>query len=312
MKKHTKKILGFSGLAVVAATTVFAAALPGPEVSAATESSFTDTLNVRVVGSVPDVNVVSPASGSVFTVGSVQPIRIEYENIENVLATLKYTDADGIEHMITLDDSIVDYTAGTISYDLNLRDPQFGYGRYVLSVSGVGYGGVSDEEIVTFEYLPVDATLSEDPETGNVNVDLEYDPDDGTGTGTGDVASIEIDIFDENGNKITPPSPITVTPPQTSIEIPFDDYNLPSGTYTIAITAYGADGEELYKSFLLYYVYEAIQVPATGTPDTGGFFQNLNISQSDYLITGVGFFLIVGIAGAIYVAKNKKTSRRRR
>ena len=65
MKKTPKKVLGFLGLAFVAAMTIFAAALPNPEALAAS-SSMTDTIIVRVIAGTPDVNIIKPSSGSVF------------------------------------------------------------------------------------------------------------------------------------------------------------------------------------------------------------------------------------------------------
>ena len=56
MKKTKKRVLGLLGLVLVIITTIFAAFLPGPEASAEGGiTSVTDTISVRVVGSVPDI-----------------------------------------------------------------------------------------------------------------------------------------------------------------------------------------------------------------------------------------------------------------
>lgn len=57
-----------------------------------------------------------------------------------------------------------------------------------------------------------------------------------------------------------------------------------------------------------------IFVPNTGAPDTGGLFQDLNISKEDYLITGLIVFFVLGIVGFGVVTSNHKsaTTRRRR
>ena len=44
-------------------------------------------------------------------------------------------------------------------------------------------------------------------------------------------------------------------------------------------------------------------------PNTGGLFESLNISQSDYLITGLIIFFVVGVGGAIFIAKSKNYKR---
>ena len=47
-------------------------------------------------------------------------------------------------------------------------------------------------------------------------------------------------------------------------------------------------------------------------PNTGGLFGALNISKTDYLITGVIVFLLTGIFGAVFIAKRQKKISRRR
>ncbi len=293
MKRTHKRILGFFGLTLVAITTVFAASLPTPEANAVT--TLTDTISVRVVGAVPDVNLISPEPGSEM-VSPSQTIAFDYENVETVTITLKYTDVDGNEYEYILQTYDTDYEAGSITYNLDLSEANYGYGEYVVTISGDGFDGVKDEDSLSFSYYPVVAESREDEDTGLIYVDLEYEGDDGTGTG--EVAKIEINVYDEDGNLVTPLSPITVTPPETSVEIPFSDYDLPSGTYKIEVVAYDDEDNELYRAYTLYIVYEAIPVP-----DTGALFKNLNIAQADYLITGLIAFFAFGLFGIFFIAK---------
>lgn len=302
MKRTHKRILGFFGLTLVAITTVFAASLPTPEANAVT--TLTDTISVRVVGAVPDVNLISPEPGSEM-VSPSQTIAFDYENVETVTITLKYTDVDGNEYEYILQTYDTDYEAGSITYNLDLSEANYGYGEYVVTISGDGFDGVKDEDSLSFSYYPVVAESREDEDTGLIYVDLEYEGDDGTGTG--EVAKIEINVYDEDGNLVTPLSPITVTPPETSVEIPFSDYDLPSGTYKIEVVAYDDEDNELYRAYTLYIVYEAIPVP-----DTGALFKNLNIAQADYLITGLIAFFAFGLFGIFFIAKKQKKSSRRR
>ncbi|MBR0479758.1 hypothetical protein IJJ49_00620 [Candidatus Saccharibacteria bacterium] len=302
MKRTHKRILGFFGLTLVAITTVFAASLPTPEANAVT--TLTDTISVRVVGAVPDVNLISPEPGSEM-VSPSQTIAFDYENVETVTITLKYTDVDGNEYEYILQTYDTDYEAGSITYNLDLSEANYGYGEYVVTISGDGFDGVKDEDSLSFSYYPIVAESREDEDTGLIYVDLEYEGDDGTGTG--EVAKIEINVYDEDGNLVTPLSPITVTPPETSVEIPFSDYDLPSGTYKIEVVAYDDEDNELYRAYTLYIVYEAIPVP-----DTGALFKNLNIAQADYLITGLIAFFAFGLFGIFFIAKKQKKSSRRR
>ena len=197
--------------------------------------------------------------------------------------------------------------AAVSAVDIDINASDYGYGDYIITVRGTGMDGVYDEEFVAFSYYPVYAEATEDDEVGGYVVDLEYSADDGSTEELGEVAEIVINVYDGNGNLVEGLSPITVTPPTNKVELPFDDYGLDSGTYTISISAYNRDGEELYKAFEIKVDYEAIPVP-----DTGGLFQNLNISKTDYLVTGLLIFAVVGIGGIIFINKRSKRSARRR
>lgn len=302
MRTTHKKVLGFLGLILVVATTVFAATLPSPGASAATTTSVTDNITVRVVGAVPDINITGVENGGV-TVSPSQSFGISYENIDTVTVTLQYTDEDGTVHTTVLDALTPDYEAGTKNYTIDFGDLGYSYGEYVLTVRGIGWNDVADEDIIAFSYYPVYAEATEDEDTGNYIVDLEYDADDGTEDG-GEVASIVINVYDENGNLVDEMSPITVTPPTTSIELPFADLGLPSGTYTVVVSAYDANGEKLYKDYVFTIEYETIEVP--NTADTGRFLQNLNISKADYLITGLMIFFLVAVAGVVFISRSEK------
>lgn len=305
MKRTHKRILGIFGLVFVAVTTVFAASLPGPEAKATT--SVTDTISVRVVGSQPNVTLKSPdpsVEDAIYT-SAEQLVKVEYENIEYITVKLIYTDIDGVEHEYLLDDSeFVDYDAGEFSVTVNLSGENYGYGEYELVVEGIGYGGISDVDRFNFSYYPVAATLRKDEDSGLVYVDLDYD----TESEDGEVEKILINVYDENGNLVTAISPIEVTAPNKSVEIPFADNNLSSGKYTITVTAYDSEGTLLYKPYTL----PAYEHTATPAPNTGAFFRDLNISRADYLITGLIAFFAFGIFGFVFIAKKqKKTSRRR-
>ena len=124
------------------------------------------------------------------------------------------------------------------------------------------------------------------------------------------VDTIVINVYDEDGNLVEGLSPIVVEAPNKSVVIPFDDPNLdlPSGNYTLVVQAYNADGVELYRENSLVVYYEKIEIPDTAVPDTeapdtGGFFRNFNISRTDYLLTGLTIFTIVGISGAVFISR---------
>lgn len=194
-----------------------------------------------------------------------------------------------------------DVSAKTI--DISKSD--YGYGKYVVRAKGTGYADAYDEDLVMFYYLPVYAEIEEDEDNNTYYVDLEYTADDGTPESEGEVVKIVLNVYDGDGNLVTELSPITVYPPTTRVEIPIADTDLPSGEYTVEVIAYNADGEQLYEPYILKFYYEAIAVP-----DTGALFGNLNISKTDYLITGLLIFLSAAGLGIAFVMKNRNSKAR--
>lgn len=186
--------------------------------------------------------------------------------------------------------------------NIDIKVSDYGYGEYLVKAVAIGYNDVTDEDYVTFYYLPVVGEATENSSIGGYDVDLQYSADDGT-VDTGEVSKIIVNVYDSNGNLIEGLSPVEVLPPTTHIELPFEKYNLPTGTYTISISAYNIDGEELYKPYEIEVYYQA---PALPVPNTGGIFQDLNISRTDYLITGLIIFGIVAVAGVTFIIRNDK------
>ena len=115
MKKTHKRVLGFSGLALVGALTGVAMMIPTPETLAT--SSVTDTIQVRVVGSVPDVNITGIDNNRVYT-DSARPFNVSYENIETLVVSLEYTDLDGNVRNLVLDEIVPDYKPGEKDYNV--------------------------------------------------------------------------------------------------------------------------------------------------------------------------------------------------
>ncbi|MBR3236221.1 hypothetical protein IKF92_00865 [Candidatus Saccharibacteria bacterium] len=316
MEKTKKKIFGLLGLLLVAAITVFAAFLPGPE--AAATSEVVDTVQIRVIGGQPNVEIVGDLKKEKVVTSPEQGVTVDYDNLNHITVTLKYTDKDGAEHTFTLVDQDLDYGASSMPINLDLSQGSFGYGDYVLTVEGRGDGGASDVAGITFSYIPVKAEVVEDEKSGDVTVELDYDPDTGSPEDEGKVKEIGINIYDEDGN-LMEPSPIIVEAPADSVDLPFGDYNYPSGKYTIEVIARDRDGNVLYEIMRFDYDYKAIPVPhsggddggkSAGSPDTGGLFKGLNISRSDYLITGLTIFLIVGIGSTIYIVKRDQKTKK--
>lgn len=295
MKKTHKKLLGFFGLVTVAVMTAVAVALPNPGVSAL--SNVTDTIVIRVIGDNPEVVIDGVESGTV-SINPEKNLTISYENVENVRVVLVYTDLNGVEQTFDLADEFVDYAAGSFALNLDLSEPQYGYGDYILRATGDGASG-PDEDIIQFSYTPFIAELDDNEETGKAYVDLDYTESE-EGSDEDKIGEFKIEVFDEDGNLVTPLSPITALPPEKQVELPFDKYDLPSGTYTIKITAYNLNGDELTVRYLTKDIEGEEVIPV---PDTGKLSSNSSVSTVDFLITGMLIFLMTGIGGIVFITR---------
>ena len=295
MKRTQKRIVGFLGLVGVAAITTVAMMMPAPTTQAV--STMTDTINVRVVSDTTRVAITSPADGSEF-VSPNQVIKYEYESANRITVTLEYTDVNNVKHEYVLEDFDAGHGAGDGSISLNLSDSAYGYGEYKIKIVGEGNGGLTYEDAKEFSYLPVTASTKTDDTTGDSTITVNYDPN------NDDIDKIEINVYDKDGNPVDGLSPITITPPENEYNFNVDDYDL-DGEYLVEVTAYNSDGDVLYKAYKVWTDYKSEE--PTKVPNTG-IFSGTNISQTDYLVTGLLIFGIVAIIGIGFAMRNGKKS----
>ena len=264
MKKTPKKVLGFLGLALVAAMTIFAAVLPNPEALAA--SSVVDTIVVRVLSSSPDVNIDSPSSGLIF-VNPNQTITFDYSKTNDVIVTMEKEMPSGTPQVYTLFSASPDQAAGNDSVNLDLSETIYGYGEYTVRIRGNNGGGIVDEDSIKFSYVPVSAETEED-DAGKIETILNYDND------SADLDHFVINVYDDHGNLVSVLSDIIVEKPTKKVELPFAKNKIPAGKYTVSVGAYDVNGELIYKTYDDVFVYDPVRVP-----NTGGFFESLTVSK---------------------------------
>ena len=304
MRKTHKRILGLSGLVVVFAMTIYAAWLPGPDAMAA--GSVTDTITVRVVSAGPNIDVTAPESGFT-TTDSIKEITYNYENVNTVTVTVTVTGIDGSTNVYILETFTPGDSVGTRTVSLDMKDPRFGFGEYVVTVTGANTDtGGEDGDSISFTHIPVTTEIKEDEKTGEISAVLDYDETDPS------IKKVEINIYDKDGNLIEGISPIIVDSPTKIVTLPLAEYGLEAGDYIVTTTALGDDGEPLYKDYEVDLNYKVIDVPTTDdvdVPDTGGLFAGLNISRGDYLITGLVAFFLVGITGLFFIARKRSNKK---
>lgn len=125
------------------------------------------------------------------------------------------------------------------------------------------------------------------------------------------VEKVVIIVYDKNGKELfrfeAPVSSINTN----HITLPFDLYGLTEGDYLIAVIPYARDAngnlvpliseeEAKRNAFQLTYGFPEV-------PNTGGFLSSLNLSEKDYLVTGLIIFGIVTAAGAFILYRKKET-----
>ncbi len=114
MKKTHKKIVGFLGLLTVVAITAVAILMPAPQTQATT-TSVTDTITVRVVNNVPNVDILGINNGEVIVTPD-QSFTAQWQNVKTLTASLKHTDLSGDVQYYTLDVVDTDFYDGEEEY----------------------------------------------------------------------------------------------------------------------------------------------------------------------------------------------------
>lgn len=117
MKQTHKKIVGFLGLLTVIAITAVAILMPAPQTQATT-STVTDTITVRVVNNVPNVDIVGIDNGEVI-VTPEQSFIAQWQNAQTVNVDMTHTDLSGNEQTYHLDTIDADFYDGEEEYNIH-------------------------------------------------------------------------------------------------------------------------------------------------------------------------------------------------
>ena len=321
MKKTQKHIFGFFGLVFVVAMTFLAATLPPNEASAATPNSFEDRLTVLITNpeGTPHVGIISPADDDQILAGETDLV-IEYNSTEKAALDLTFIgqnpDGTDAEPIVITDYHVFDlnFETGETSLPIDLNghgSTEFGYGTFILSFRNTGVDGVEvPGQRISFVHTPITADVSgEENKDGSIDADIDFTTeDDGSGNIVPSiVGKIKVEVTNPDGKLVYGPvyyDPKDLINPDGSIKpinLPFGDFADITGNYRIAFTAYDKDDNYLYTLYRTRY-YEV----APPAPDTGMFFQNLNISKEDYMVTGLIVFFVFAIVGFGIVARDRQ------
>ncbi len=295
MKRTQKRVLGLSGLVLVAAMTVFAATLPAPNVSAAGRTKATDTIRVQVVNDskTPVADFVSPAE-NVTVYEPDQRIKFKYENVDTATVSLKYTSEQG-EVSVVNDYKTFDfgYAAGEGVFDANLA--KFGLGEFEFTITAIGNNGVPDTDSIKITYRIMNAELT-DRQKVDGTADLNYS------YSTKLVKKVVAKIRKKGSDEVV--KEIVTTDGSKTINVPFYEFAKETTDYEIDIYGYG-NGDTLVFTTTIAYTFNVTEVPKTG-----GLFRNLNIAKEDFLITGLIVFFILSVVAFGVVARGRGSRRK--
>ena len=294
MKKIQKQFLGCFGLGLVATMTIVAASLP--PLTASATSPITDTINLYVFsGEAPD--------------------EVDYNNTTEIAVDLVYTDADGQGHHY---DDVYSYVPGTDEGSIDIAlNPNLGYGEYDYTITATGWDGAFTEEHFSFLYAPFTMSAEQDPDTGEtINVTV--------GPFADDVDTVQIYINGVLVATVDEPGTYKFSPELVGGSI-YDDavyhvqlvglHTQTDGEGNPVLDEHGNPVREiLFRSPLgfLDVNFEALPTSPTGTPDTGRFFKNLNVSKEDYLITGLIIFFIICTVALGIISRNHRANTKTR
>lgn len=224
------------------------------------------------------------------------PIDNTDPEVTRVTMTLRDSNDNIIGSVITLDEPIP--SSAPINID------SLPAGIYTLTTDYYKGDKLVNRVVTTFTKSDTEGKI-------NIKIDTEVDT----------VATIKAEVYDENGNVVrrvevdrkTGTVYIygsdgglikTIEGGYTdggSITVPFE--GLPWGEYEVKVSFWTKDNRQVGK----VHVYKVSWYGTVPVPDTGSFFQNLNISREDYLITGLIVFMVVGVVAFGVVARNRKS-----
>lgn len=309
MHIQKKQLLGFGGLALVAGITAVAYNLP----TSATSAGGDVDVMVQVYNTNFETKIQSPLDGSE-TTESVVTFKEMHSRANNVKYYLTHVGENGepdVTYELTEHEVVGDLVSGVTEFNLDL-DNYGGLGTYIFKSVITSSSDKSGEDSVKFKYISIETPDDEvENEDGEVDIEVCY---------TAGTKILTMEIYDKAGKLVATLSDYVVKNPVTggceTIRIKVDNLDLDTGDYDIVIESYDDEDKtgEPTGTITIHLGYtkpDAPNVPDTpdapNVPDTGALLSALNISKSDFLITGlIGFTTISIIALAVIRRANKR------
>ena len=196
-----------------------------------------------------------------------------------------------------------DAVSGVTEFSLDLNN-YGGFGTYIFKSVITAYGERTSEDAVKFKYTSVETPDDEveEDEDGGVEFEICY----AAGTQV-----ISMTIYSEDSETVIKELPdYIVKNPETggceTIKIDPGDIDIASGEYTIIIETYDNIDKDGDPTGTITIRFKHTAPDAPNVPDTGALLSSLNISKSDFLITGVLGFTVISLIALFVMKRNSK------
>lgn len=294
-----KNILGILGLIAVAIITAIASTMPAPGANAADNLAASTTIVVNVVNDrVPTASITNPSDGDIVTNNNIN-VNFDFTNSDAAVLTVKNnTTGDTGEIPVTLE---TDSGSASVPVDL---DEYGSFGNFTFTVKTTADDYFA-EDSVNIDYVVLDVEDAGKAENDDPIIDIVKYSD------KIDILLIQAYKQSDGEPLFDPEFPqlIAELNADGTIVLPFEDNNAENGKYLIVVTGYTVDEggnpdvEIGMDSVLIDYQREEEPIVV---PDTGELLKNLNISQTDYIITGVIVFMIITGGVLVYMKKSRR------
>ncbi len=309
MHIQKKQLLGFGGLALVAGITAVAYNLP----TSATSAGGDVDVIVQVYNTNFETKIDKPLDGDRYT-KSVVNFKETHSKASKVNYYLTYYNEDGTETVYSLSEYDVDVDSGdpdsgVTQFTLDLNN-YGGWGAYKFTSVITSSDGRTSEDYVKFNFVSIDTPddeLTVDEDTTKVTINY-----------AATVKILDLTIYDQDGKVVGDFPGYVVKNPETGgsdiVPIDLSGLDLAKGKYTVKVTAYDtydrAGGAVGSVTVWFNYVPESPNVPVTpdapNVPDTGALLSSLNISKSDFLITGLIGFTAISVLALFVIKRTNK------
>lgn len=310
MKKTRKRIFGLIGLLVVGAMTAVAINLPSPDAAAIETDSVDVEVRVNVGEAGFYATLGEPRDGEIVTSPQLEVVT-NYSASSQIDYYLYYTDSSGQEHKVPIGRFNPTDSAGVHTFMLNL-DNYAGFSNYQLESVATGSSGATREDRVGFVYQAINAVFTGTSESAGPIFEVNVN---------GSVEKVQVQVYDKNGKPIFVDADGTEHPiivdraqfdkDQLLLTLPFTKYGITDGEYAAVFVAYNAN-DDIIGVDTVDFTYKinsdgsnSGSADTPDVPDTGMSGNALNISRSDFIISGIILFGLVS-SFAVYLIVRKK------